>query len=94
MTLASLTTLRLGGPARELVEARTEAELVDAIRRVDGPLLVLAGGSNVVIADGFVCDEQLTGAPMPVLATDVELGDARARARVAETVLDFARALR
>jgi UDP-N-acetylmuramate dehydrogenase len=54
VTLASLTTLRLGGPARELVEASTEAALVDAVRRVDGPLLVLAGGSNVVIADeGF-----------------------------------------
>jgi UDP-N-acetylmuramate dehydrogenase len=55
--LAPLTTLRLGGPARELVEARTEAELVDTVRAVDAagePLLVLAGGSNVVIADeGF-----------------------------------------
>jgi UDP-N-acetylmuramate dehydrogenase len=55
--LAPLTTLRLGGPARRLVEARTEAELVEAVRMVDAagePLLVLAGGSNVVIADaGF-----------------------------------------
>jgi len=46
--LADLTTLRLGGPAERLVEARTEAELVAAAR--DGAL-VLAGGSNVVIAD-------------------------------------------
>jgi UDP-N-acetylmuramate dehydrogenase len=55
--LADLTTLRLGGPARTLVEARTEAELVHAVRAADAagePLLVLAGGSNVVIADdGF-----------------------------------------
>jgi UDP-N-acetylmuramate dehydrogenase len=55
--LAPLTTLRLGGPAGRLVEARDEAELVDAVRSADGagePLLVLAGGSNVVIADaGF-----------------------------------------
>ncbi|HEU4656015.1 MAG TPA: 2-phospho-L-lactate transferase [Capillimicrobium sp.] len=51
-------------------------------------------GHYAGIADGFVCDEQLGGAPMPVLATDVELGDAGARARVAEAVLDFARALR
>jgi UDP-N-acetylmuramate dehydrogenase len=52
--LAPLTTLRLGGPAKQLIEARTEAELLDAIRSADPPVLVLAGGSNVVIADeGF-----------------------------------------
>jgi UDP-N-acetylmuramate dehydrogenase len=55
--LAPRTTLRLGGPARALVEAATEAELVDAVRGADAagePVLLLAGGSNVVIADaGF-----------------------------------------
>jgi UDP-N-acetylmuramate dehydrogenase len=55
--LSSLTTLRLGGPARDLVVVRREDELVAAIRDLDArgvPLLVLAGGSNVVIADeGF-----------------------------------------
>ena len=51
------TTLRLGGPAATWVEANTEVELVDAVRRLDAagePVLVLAGGSNVVVADeGF-----------------------------------------
>ena len=55
--LADLTTLRLGGPARRLVEATTEEEVVAAVREADAaaePLLVLAGGSNVVVADeGF-----------------------------------------
>ncbi len=55
--LADLTTLRLGGPARALVEATTEADAVAAVRAADAarePLLVLAGGSNVVVADhGF-----------------------------------------
>jgi len=52
--LSELTTLRLGGPARRLVEAADEDALVAAVRGADGPLLVLAGGSNVVIADeGF-----------------------------------------
>jgi UDP-N-acetylmuramate dehydrogenase len=55
--LAPLTTLRIGGPARRLVAAGTEEELVAAVRAADAagePLLVLAGGSNVVIADaGF-----------------------------------------
>ena len=55
--LADLTTLRLGGPARTLVGATTAEEVVDLVRRADDagePLLVLAGGSNVVVADaGF-----------------------------------------
>ena len=55
--LRDLTTLRLGGPAGRLVEASDEDAVVDAVRRADRagePLLVLAGGSNVVVADaGF-----------------------------------------
>jgi UDP-N-acetylmuramate dehydrogenase len=52
--LADLTTLRLGGPARRIVEARSEAELVAAVREAEPPVLVLAGGSNVVVADAGV----------------------------------------
>jgi UDP-N-acetylmuramate dehydrogenase len=52
MRLAPLTTLRLGGPAGRLIEAHSEAELVQAVRA--GADLVLAGGSNVVIADDGV----------------------------------------
>jgi UDP-N-acetylmuramate dehydrogenase len=52
------TTLRLGGPARSWVRATTEADLVDAVRRADEegePVLLLAGGSNLVVADeGFL----------------------------------------
>ncbi len=52
--LSELTTLRLGGPARRLLEAESEPELVEAVAVTDGPLLVLAGGSNLVISDaGF-----------------------------------------
>jgi UDP-N-acetylmuramate dehydrogenase len=49
MRLAPLTTLRLGGPAERLVEVDSEADLIAAARA--RPALVLAGGSNVVIAD-------------------------------------------
>jgi UDP-N-acetylmuramate dehydrogenase len=55
--LGPYTTLGVGGPARELVEVHSQAELVDAIRSADAsgdPILVLGGGSNVVISDdGF-----------------------------------------
>src|SRR5882724_1102841 len=55
--LAPLTTLRLGGPAAKVVEAHADEELVEAVRACDEAgeqVLVLAGGSNVVIADdGF-----------------------------------------
>jgi UDP-N-acetylmuramate dehydrogenase len=55
--LSKLTTLRLGGPAARYAEAPTEEALVQAVRAADEagePLLVLAGGSNVVVADeGF-----------------------------------------
>lgn len=55
--LADLTTLRLGGRARRYVRVDGERELVEAVRAGDAagePLLVLAGGSNVVVADdGF-----------------------------------------
>ena len=49
--LAPLTTLRLGGPARALVEARSEDELVETVLRGGEEVVPLAGGSNVVVAD-------------------------------------------
>jgi UDP-N-acetylmuramate dehydrogenase len=51
--LSELTTLRLGGPAERYVEASTDEEVLDVVR-ADEPLLILAGGSNLVVADeGF-----------------------------------------
>ncbi|MBO9522886.1 MAG: UDP-N-acetylmuramate dehydrogenase [Nocardioidaceae bacterium] len=49
--LASLTTLRVGGPAAELVVAETEEALVAAVRDAPGEVLVLGGGSNLLVAD-------------------------------------------
>nr|WP_245984462.1 UDP-N-acetylmuramate dehydrogenase [Streptomyces tateyamensis] len=55
--LAPLTTLRLGGPARRLVTAHTDQEVLETVRAADAagePLLVIGGGSNLVIGDaGF-----------------------------------------
>ena len=55
--LADFTTLRIGGLADKLVEVTTEDDLVTAVRDADAagePVLLLSGGSNVVIGDdGF-----------------------------------------
>ena len=55
--LAGYTTLHLGGPARHFAEAADDIELVAQVWAADErgePLLVLGGGSNLVVADeGF-----------------------------------------
>jgi len=55
--LAPMTSLRIGGNARRFVEAEDEAELVAQILDADArgePVLVLGGGSNLVVGDeGF-----------------------------------------
>jgi UDP-N-acetylmuramate dehydrogenase len=46
--------LKVGGQADQLITVTTEAELVDAVSASDAagrPVLILAGGSNVVISD-------------------------------------------
>jgi UDP-N-acetylmuramate dehydrogenase len=52
--LREYTTLRLGGPAGRLLTASSAAEVVEAFAGLEGPVLLLGGGSNLVIADdGF-----------------------------------------
>jgi UDP-N-acetylmuramate dehydrogenase len=55
--LAGFTTLHLGGPARSFIRAGTDDELIAAVRAADEaaePLLILGGGSNLVVSDdGF-----------------------------------------
>jgi len=54
---AELTTLRVGGPARRLVSVDRSEELLPLLRELDAagePVLVLGGGSNLVVGDeGF-----------------------------------------
>jgi UDP-N-acetylmuramate dehydrogenase len=57
VALAPLTTLRVGGVARRLVDLERREDVVDVVRdslaRAE-PLFVLGGGSNVVVGDdGF-----------------------------------------
>ncbi|HEX3923572.1 MAG TPA: UDP-N-acetylmuramate dehydrogenase [Streptosporangiaceae bacterium] len=55
--LAEYTTLGVGGPAARFVEAESDDEVIAAVRDADAvgePVLVLGGGSNLVVADeGF-----------------------------------------
>jgi UDP-N-acetylmuramate dehydrogenase len=55
--LAQYTTLGVGGPAARFVEAESDDEVIAAVRDADAvgePVLVLGGGSNLVVADeGF-----------------------------------------
>jgi UDP-N-acetylmuramate dehydrogenase len=57
VALSGYTTLRLGGPAGRFTEADTEQQVVAEVRAADRrgePVLVLGGGSNLVVADeGF-----------------------------------------
>ncbi len=72
--LADLTTLRLGGEASRMVDAETAAELVETVRNCDErgePVLVLGGGSNVVVAD-----EGFDGTVIRVTSKGVAVDDA------------------
>lgn len=55
--LAPWTTLRLGGPARRIIKAERDEEILECLRASDSagePVLVLGGGSNLVVSDqGF-----------------------------------------
>lgn len=57
MKLSDVTTLRLGGPADEVVAVETADALVAAVREADASgqdVLIVGGGSNLVVADsGF-----------------------------------------
>ena len=69
--LAELTTLRVGGPATVAECASTES-LVATVRALDAagvPVLLLAGGSNLLVADsGF------DGVVVRIATGEVELG--------------------
>ncbi|MCS3778705.1 UDP-N-acetylmuramate dehydrogenase [Tsukamurella ocularis] len=55
--LSELTTLRLGGPARAYLRCDSAAAVAEAVARCDAagePVLLVGGGSNLVVADaGF-----------------------------------------
>ncbi|MBQ1027843.1 UDP-N-acetylmuramate dehydrogenase [Micromonospora sp. C95] len=50
--LAQYTTLCVGGPAGRVVTAGNADEIVSRVREANAEVLLIAGGSNVVIGDG------------------------------------------
>ena len=79
--LSAYTTLRLGGPARRFVSAVTSEDLVAAVREADAagePVLLLGGGSNLVVADagfdGTLVEVANTGWRRDGNVVDVEAG--------------------
>jgi len=56
-SLKEYTSLHLGGPAKRFIHAKSEGELIAAVKEADSagePLLIMGGGSNVLIGDeGF-----------------------------------------
>jgi UDP-N-acetylmuramate dehydrogenase len=84
--LASLTTFKVGGPARYFVEGRSEEDVRAAVTEAQThgwPLFVLGGGSNLVISDtgwpGLVLKIALTGVSErrdgPCMLFDVAAGE-------------------
>jgi UDP-N-acetylmuramate dehydrogenase len=53
--LRDFTSLRVGGPAKKFVEAHNEEEIIAALKAAgDSPVLILGGGTNVLVSDaGF-----------------------------------------
>ncbi|MBV8348143.1 MAG: UDP-N-acetylmuramate dehydrogenase [Mycolicibacterium sp.] len=78
--LAPLTTLRIGPVARRVITCSTTDQVIAVLRALDsdppGPVLVLAGGSNVLLA------EQLTDLTVVRLAnTQIRIDGATLRAQ-------------
>jgi UDP-N-acetylmuramate dehydrogenase len=84
--LAPLTTFRLGGPATRLVVATTDDEVVAAVREADAsgtPLLIIGGGSNLVIGDkGF------DGTALRIATSGFDLDGTRLELAAGETWTD------
>lgn len=58
-SLADLTTLHIGGTPRSLIVAANESEIIQTVSDADAEgrdLLILGGGSNLVVSDDFAGD--------------------------------------
>ncbi|MFC7622882.1 UDP-N-acetylmuramate dehydrogenase [Microlunatus sp. GCM10028923] len=86
-SLADHTTFRVGGRARDLVVATSEAELVETITRLDRAgteVLVLGGGSNLLIGDDDFDGTVIKIATRGVVVDDAGCGGAVVRVAAGE----------
>ncbi|GAA1351306.1 UDP-N-acetylmuramate dehydrogenase [Falsarthrobacter nasiphocae] len=72
-TLAGLTTLGVGGPVKRLLTAESEQAIIESVTAADDagdPVLVIGGGSNLVISD-----EGFDGTVVHIASTGVSFDD-------------------
>jgi UDP-N-acetylmuramate dehydrogenase len=93
VSLAPLTTLRVGGPARFFAEAQSSEQLLAGIRWAAGrgiPHFVLGGGSNIVVSDrgfpGLVLRNAISGIEIQPETSDSTLVTAGAGVQWDEVV--------
>ncbi|PWI28488.1 UDP-N-acetylenolpyruvoylglucosamine reductase [Pseudoglutamicibacter cumminsii] len=71
--LSDITTMGVGGPADRFIVARTREEILEAVQKADAagtPLLIVGGGSNLVIAD-----EGYRGTVLQIATRGITVGD-------------------
>ena len=71
--LSDITTMGVGGPADRFIVARTREESLEAVQEADAagtPLLIVGGGSNLVIAD-----EGYRGTVLQIATRGITVGD-------------------
>lgn len=71
--LSEITTMGVGGPADRFIVARTRDEILEAVQEADAagtPLLIVGGGSNLVIAD-----EGYRGTVLQIATRGITVGD-------------------
>ena len=71
--LSDITTMGVGGPADRFIVARTREEILEAVQGADAagtPLLIVGGGSNLVIAD-----EGYRGTVLQIATRGITVGD-------------------
>ncbi len=87
VALSGLTTLRIGGLARRVIVAETGEEVVSVVREADAagePLLVMGGGSNLVVGD-----EGFDGTVLRIATTGAAAAPAAGHALVLEAGVDW-----
>ncbi|WP_433385920.1 UDP-N-acetylmuramate dehydrogenase [Actinoplanes sp. CA-142083] len=90
--LGTYTTLRLGGPAGTLTVAAETDEAVTTVRNAyakGSPLLILAGGSNVVVGDAGFAGEVLLLRTRGIEPVETQAGSVVLRVAAGELWDDF-----